>query len=646
LRVLFVEDTEDDVLLLLRELRRGGWQVSWRRVERADTMREALSEPWDFVLSDFSMPEFSAKEAVDLLTSLRPELPIIIVSGTIGEETAVAALKGGANDFISKNQLARLLPAIDRELREARVRTERRLAEATLRESERTHRRIVDAAQEGIWVLDADGRTTFANRRMAELFGRPVDELLGTRHTDLLVNPADAPLYLSGDANTSVIAFRRHDDSEFWASVSTSLITDSHGTANGVLAMVTDITDLRKLQEQLMVSDRMASVGILAAGVAHEINNPLTAVLANLHAALADAADLNDENGPSETLDALTAGLRDAREAATRVRDIVRDLRIFSRTSDEDRRRVDVVAVLESSLRMAWTEIRHRARLVRDFQIETPPDANGRRDHAVEGSGLLVHASESRLGQVFLNLVINAAQAIEEGQAEANEIRVVARRDGASIVIEVNDTGIGMTPEIRRRLFTPFFTTKPRGVGTGLGLSICHRIVTSFGGTIAVTSEPGRGSTFRVTLPAVEELPAPFSPVDQVAPRDLRVPPTRRGRIAVVDDEALVVATLQRGLGHDHDVVAFSPRDLVAAIEAGQRFDLILCDVMMPDMTGMDVHAALTRSAPDHAAAMVFLTGGGFTPRAREFLATTTNTTIDKPFDLPSLRDLVNRRIQ
>jgi CheY-like chemotaxis protein len=277
---------------------------------------------------------------------------------------------------------------------------------------------------------------------------------------------------------------------------------------------------------------------------------------------------------------------------------------------------------------MAWNEIRHRARVNKNY-----------------GQVPSVLANESRLGQVFLNLIVNAAQAIPEGRADANEIRLSTRTHGPAgefVLVEVADTGSGIPPAIRHKLFDPFFTTKPAGVGTGLGLAICHRIVTGLGGDISVTSEVGKGTTFRILLPIAavrEEAPNP--------PAAAIVTGQRRGRILVVDDEKVVATAVRRVLGDDHDVkVLTSAQEALRRISGGERFDVILCDLMMPVMTGVELHSELARTAPDQAACMVFLTGGAFTPRARAFLDEVPNPRLDKPFELSTLRALVQERLR
>jgi signal transduction histidine kinase len=507
LRVLMVEDCDDDATLLVRELTKGGYQVVSERVETPQGMEAALDRaPWDIVVSDWVMPHFSAPDALAMLKAKDLDLPFIIVSGTIGEAAAVAAMRAGAHDYLAKDHLARLVPAVSRELREAGVRAER-----------------------------------------------------------------------------------------------------------------------KKMQEQLLVSDRMASVGILAAGIAHEINNPLAAIIVNLDLAAREFSGFLDHCPEFSSLREVLDELLDARESADRIRNIVRDVKVFSRTDAERRGPVDIPGLLDSTLRMAWTEIRHRARVVKTYAPVPAVDGN-----------------ESRLGQVFLNLIVNAAQSIPEGRAEANRISIGTQmaNDGR-VVVEIRDTGSGIPPELMKRLFTPFVTTKPVGVGTGLGLSICRRIVTSLGGQITVESDVGRGSVFRVYLlsaqPSIRTCAPSAHPRPQLA---------RRGSVLVIDDEPTVGSAIKRALGHEHDVLTTpSAEEALRQVAAGRRYDLIICDLMMPQMTGMDLYTELHILAPEQAHRMVFLTGGAFTPRAREFLDQITNPRIEKPFEIDALRAIVNDRV-
>jgi len=382
-----------------------------------------------------------------------------------------------------------------------------------------------------------------------------------------------------------------------------------------------DVTANKHTEMHLMVADRMASVGTLAAGVAHEINNPLASVIANLDMALQDLAGVDPTRLPAELVDEL----RDARTAADRVREIVRDLKIFSRSEEDRRGPIDVEHVLDSTLRMAWNELRHRARIVKSY-----------------GHVPLVDANESRLGQVFLNLIINAAHAIPPGRYDSNQIRITTSLDARGhVVIAIADTGSGMAPEVRARLFTPFYTTKPVGVGTGLGLAISHKIVTQFGGAIAYDTEVGKGTEFRVVLPPAGG-PAPV--VARTTTN--RAPARRRGRILIIDDEEKLASAIRRYLAKEHETVAvYRARDALELIARGERFDLIFCDLMMPQVTGMDLHAEVVRLDAAQAERIVFLTGGAFTASAREFLDQVPNRRLDKPFELKALRELVDELI-
>ncbi len=356
--------------------------------------------------------------------------------------------------------------------------------------------------------------------------------------------------------------------------------------------------------------------------LAYPFNNPLAAVIANLDMALEDLATVDDSvKLPPDLLDEL----QDARLSADRVREIVRDLKLFSRTHEERFGAVQVEKILDSTLRMAWNEIRLRAKLTK-----------------VYGSVPRVVANESRLGQVLLNLIVNAVQAIPEGNYEANEIRVTTSTHKDQVMIAVRDSGAGMPPDVKKRVFTPFFTTKPIGVGTGLGLAISHRIVTAMGGTITFDSELGKGTEFRILLP----IAGPgVKPVTQQMPTFALA--TRRGRVLVIDDEETLGQAIRRYLAQDHDVDAVtSARVALDILVGGARYDVILCDLMMPQITGMELHASVAKLDTAQASRMVFVTGGAFTESARSFFETTNNPRIEKPFDLKTLRHLVNELIK
>jgi PAS domain S-box-containing protein len=507
-------------------------------------------------------------------------------------------------------------------------------AEEALRESEAKFRAAFEHAILGVALAGPDGRVIETNRPLRDMTGYTEDELRGMP-ADLLDGSLDEvpghALYgrlLRGEADRLELPrrLRRKDGSHLETVVRASALRDGAGAVKYVIALVEDVSERKRMEAQLLLADRMASVGTLAAGVAHEINNPLAFILSNLEFA---TAELRREGGDGEVLRAL----EDARAGGGRVREIVRDLKTFSRPANEVRHAIDVRTVLQSAMGLASNEIRHRAQLV----VE-PGDVPA------------VLADEHRLAQVFLNLLINAAQAITEGSTGANVVRAATATapDGGALV-EISDTGQGIAPEVLPRIFDPFFTTKPVGVGTGLGLSICHGIVAALGGEITVESAVGKGSTFRVHLPAAAARraapaagPRPTDPSPAPAPPAVQV---QRRRILVVDDEPLVGRAVSRTLAASHDVVALtSARAALERVSSDtETFDAVLCDLMMPEMTGMEMYARLVDLAPALAARTVFLTGGAFTAPARAFLEGIPNPHLEKPFEPHALRETLSR---
>jgi CheY-like chemotaxis protein len=305
------------------------------------------------------------------------------------------------------------------------------------------------------------------------------------------------------------------------------------------------------------------------------------------------------------------------------MRAVVRDLKTFACREQGRLGPVALRPVLDSCVNVAWNEIRDRARLVRDVE-RTPP----------------VLGDEAHLAQLFLNLIVNAAHSIPAGRPDDHEIGIAARAlpDGR-VAVEVRDTGCGIPEPDLPRIFDPFFTTKPPGSGTGLGLSVCHAIVTALGGEIEVETAPGRGSTFRVLLAPAAQPAAAAPPSAGLAPAG------RRARILVVDDEPLVGNVLCRTLA-EHDVTAIdSGAAALARLSAGERYELVLCDLLMPGMSGMELYRELAARHPSLAGRVVFLTGGAFTTSAREFLERERVECVEKPFDVAALREVIARRL-
>jgi CheY-like chemotaxis protein/anti-sigma regulatory factor (Ser/Thr protein kinase) len=276
---------------------------------------------------------------------------------------------------------------------------------------------------------------------------------------------------------------------------------------------------------------------------------------------------------------------------------------------------------------MVYNQIRYRAKLIKEYG-QVPP----------------VMANRGRLAQVFLNLLVNAAHAIEEGDEQGNRIRVRTWSEEGEVLVEVSDTGRGIPPENMDRLFEPFFTTKTGGTGFGLGLSICQKIATDYGGRIEVQSTAGKGTTFTVHLPAAtqEQVEAAVT----VPPKMLAGDPRARGRVLVVDDEVMVGRAVKRVLGREHEVtVATSGEEAKRILEKDRDFDVLISDLLMPDVTGMDLHEWLQERNPKLGRRTVFMTGGAFTPRAREFLDRVPNTRLEKPVEPQNLLEIVRNLV-
>ena len=505
--------------------------------------------------------------------------------------------------------------------------TARHEAEAALQRSERRFRKLIECAPDGVWINDGQ-RLRYANPGAARMLGYDsVEELLAVDPRNII-----APEHHSAMRERTQEMFRtgeplpprdyrsRRKDGGWMVAEVQSMPIEWEGDP-AILGFARDVTSRKQIEEQLAQSERLAALGTLLAGIAHEVNNPLSYALLGIEGALEALSR------PQESTAALREMLERAHDGATRVSAIVSQIRTSARPDAAPRGLVDVRRALEAALRMTRNEIAHRTRLVADL-VDSPP----------------VIGSEHRLEQVFLNLVVNALHALPDGRAE-NELRVSLRTSlEREVVVEVTDNGEGIPDEVRARIFDPFFTTKPVGLGLGLGLSICHGIVTAHGGTIAIDSAVGRGSTFRVTLPpakyGVGDVPSPAGPqpVDGTAAR-------AHARVLVVDDEPLLAGMIVRVLAPDHQVdFALSARDAVERLAgATAPYDVILCDLMMPEMTGMDLFAEVARLYPGLEERFVFMTGGAFTQRAIEFLARVKNPRIEKPFDAGALREAVRR---
>jgi PAS domain S-box-containing protein len=586
LSALILEDRESDAALLLNVLKRGGFECDYEILATADGMREALGRrAWDVVISDYSMPGFNALKALAVLKESRKDIPFIIVSGTIGEENAVEALKMGAHDFLVKGRLARLTHVVERELREARERAARREAEDALRESEQRYRRIIETTNEGVWIVDAASKTTYVNARMASMLGTSPRDMIGASIFDFVRDEPTVKALRQHEASAgkqTEIKLERKDGDVTWALLDTTPIIDGNGHYEGALVMAMDVSSRKRLEEQLRQAQKMEAVGSLAGGIAHDFNNLLSVIL----------------SGTSLVLEGLRPGdpiiseLEEVRKAGERAGALTRQLLAFSRQQMLEPRILDlnqVVLGLEMMLRRLMGEDMELSLLLSHMLGK-------------------IYADPGQIEQIIMNLVVNARDAMPQGgkvTIESGNCNLTAAytslhlgvAPGDYVMLAITDTGIGMEPEVRDRIFEPFFTTKEKGRGTGLGLSTVFGIVQQSGGHIWVYSEPGKGTTFKVYLPRKD------GPVD--APATMPpAPVTLRGveTILLVEDEEQVRAiarTILRRYGYNVLEAQNGGEAFLICERYTAKIHLLVTDVIMPRMSGRQLAERLAPMRPD-----------------------------------------------
>ncbi len=385
-----------------------------------------------------------------------------------------------------------------------------------------------------------------------------------------------------------------------------------------MLSFGRDVTERKRIELALLKADRLAALGLLAGGMAHAINNPLSYVLLDLEHVAKRLPRLAEN---PEFIEDTVARLKEAYQGADRIARVVRRMRAFSRVDERARGSIDVRVVLDAALELVGHEIRHRGRLVTDYH-EVPP----------------VEASEAHLEQVFLHLLVHAAQALPEG--EPSEVRIAVRQgDEATVVVSLTVAGRSMDARELTRAFEPFYVSGDES-GVRLGLPFCHAVVTSLGGTLVAESDDA-GTTFRMQLPAGEpetDHPPPGSV--KLFSEDVDV----RARVLVVDDDPGIGSALRLALEEAHSVTCMtSAADARDLLLGGESFDIVFCDVMMPDLDGEQLYLAVKQARPAQAERFVFMTAGATQPAVAHFLETEATRRLDKPFTTAKVRDLVRR---
>jgi two-component system cell cycle sensor histidine kinase/response regulator CckA len=619
IRVLILEDTPSDAELMLRELHRGGFEPDWQRVETEADFLASLSPAPDLILSDYALPQFSGLKALQLVRERDLKIPFILISGTIGEETAVTAMREGAADYLLKDRLARLGEAVKRALAEKRLRDERKQSDDLALELAD----IIHRAHDAIIVRDFEtDRVTTWNSGAEHLYGWSARETIGRPLAELIFAEPDAratlleSLIAAGEFHGE-LKHRTKDGREVIVDTRTTLIRNDEGTPRSVLGINTDITERKKLEMQLLRAQRLESIGTLASGVAHDLNNILAPIL--MGAEILRGTAVGDD--AASVLDLIE-------QSARRGTAIVKQVLTFARGIEGER-----VLIQPSYLVQEMADIAQRT---------FPKSIEVRSQYADDIWSM--EGDPTQLHQVLLNLAVNARDAMPNGgllTIAVENFRVdehyasltPGAKAGPHVMFCVSDTGEGMPRGVIDKIFDPFFTTKEFGKGTGLGLSTTLGIVKSHGGFISVYSEVRRGTTFKIFLPA--------QPAEQTLVQPDMALESFKGNgesILVVDDEPAVL-TLTRVLLEKHNYRVMtandSPEALALFAQQMAGIDAVLTDITMPYMDGI----ALIRAAQQMKPNLKFVasTGQGEETRVEELRSLGVTNFLSKPYDTEKL---------
>jgi hypothetical protein len=628
-RLLLVEDSEDDAELIRQELEMAGIEFQSRRVDDRESLEHSLSsENWDLILSDFAMPGFNGLDAFHIVDALRLDIPFVFVSGAIGEERAVAAMRAGARDYLLKGNLKRLAGVVRREIAELDNRRERLEAEAATRREAQRLSMAVEASGAGIFEYDltTDANAYFSERWASMLGFRPQELppaaeiprwFLERLHADDRDEAARSYRALrAGESGRMATEIRvRHRD-ESWLTAALFVKPAAHagdGSVTRVLGVMVDLTERRKLEEELRQSQRMESIGRLAGGVAHDFNNLLTVIFAFGEFVL----DALDTESP------VRDDMEQVLEAARRAAELTGQLLAFSRRQTLEPRVLDANELIRGLEKML-TRV-----LGEDIELQTRLDPELRN----------IRVDSGAFEQVIVNLALNARDAMPDGGrlalATAN-LRLDAAQDGHMatripagdyVRIEIEDDGVGMDPDTMALVFEPFFTTKGVGKGTGLGLSTCYGIIQQARGYIRLHSTPGRGTRFELLLPQVADEAEPVREQHQAN----AVEGTET--VLVVEDDAQVRQLVERTLKrHGYRVLTADGAEpaLELCCSGGTPPDLLLTDIVLTGMDGTHLAAEIRERFPRMP--VLFMSGYAPDSLVRERALAPDAAVLHKPF--------------
>ncbi len=606
LRILIVDDQQSDALMIVDALHRGGFTPDWRRVDTEADFISALREHWDVILCDYSPVGCHALRALELKNQHAPDVPLLIVSGSVGEDAAIAAMRAGAADYLFKDRLLQLEQAVRRALEQRRERHEWRETERELR----LHRRAIEASNQGFIIADAqapDIPIIYVNSGFVKITGYQPAEVIG-RNCRFLQGPKTDPA-----ANAEIRTKLRHglpcaveilnyrkDGTSFWNALTISPIHNEQGTLTHFVGIQSDITDKRELEGQLLHAQKMEAIGRLAGGVAHDFNNLLTIILGCC------GFVLDAEPDPDTT-----QLMQQIRHAGERAALLTRQLLLFSRKHVAAPVLFDLNDVVTGIQLMLLRVIGPDVILKTELDPEQP----------------WIKADPGQFEQIILNLVINSQDAMPEGGEVTIRTRTLPGNK-PQVLLSVSDSGIGMSDEVQARIFEPFFTTKELGKGTGLGLPIVFGIVRQSGGTIKVQSAPNAGTTVEIRLPLAEH-----ESVDQILPASESPVGTGHETILLAEDNPqvrqLTSQILQRA-GYNVLQATDGRNALEVAQQFGSPIALLVTDVVMPDLNGTQLALQLCALRPQLR--VIFISGFNEEAVVRHGVATGDIPFLHKPF--------------
>jgi len=586
LKALIVEDSAEDAELIVAQLRRDGFAPCWTVVATEPAFLLELEKSPDIVLSDYALPQFSGLRAAQLTRDSGRNIPFLLISGTVGEDAAVEAMKHGAADYLLKDRIARLGSAVDRAMEQQRLQAERRRTLEELRWQTTLLEAQLESSLDGILVVDNEGKKILQNRRMEEMWkhsgagkvdaAQAVFDPTFEKHPQQFIEKV---AYLNAHPEEA-----SHDVMELVDGTVldrySAPVRDRTGKNYGRIWSFRDITERRKLEAQFRQAQKMESIGMLAGGIAHDFNNILSAILGNLYLAKLEAA----------ARPALLEPLDNIAHAARRAGDLVNQILTFSRQNKQERDPIKLNHVVLEALKLLRASVPATIRIQTEL-TQTPT----------------VLANATAVHQVIMNLGTNAWHAmrnqpgtlkVEIGVIEADVDFASAHRGlhpGRYVRLSVSDTGHGMDAATLERIFDPFFTTKPVGEGTGLGLAVVLGIMQSHDGAITVYSEPGQGTTFNLYFPVFETETASLEANSNAIPQG------SGEHILFVDDEAALVKVGQKmleRLGYKVTSKTNAFEAIAAVRDQPEAFQLVVTDLTMPGMDGLKLGTQLLQVQP------------------------------------------------